>query len=790
MSRSYSVKRKSAAACLDDPSAVPLSPASSAAPATPGSDVGLSPFVLAYAVGPVGLLVLLVLRNFQLVAHVSVWTYAVAIVGPQLLSGLLERWAEAPVGSWRVHARLAAHVLAVTAVIYVCGWGPALGMAYAFSALTDLQRAGAAAWRSILGWSLLGCAIGQVLVFVGWAPSYLTRSHAQAIGLLGACVFGIVIRMAGAIGERKEHADVLLADQTVQAALARDDAQRTAARYRAVVDNAAEGMITIAQAETIMSFNLAAESIFGWTAHEIIGEPATLIVPAELQEGLGSFLARALSQDLSDVRRRDVESTGMRRDGTQFPMMVAISTVITDSAAPTLSCIIRDLSEQKSAEAQLAHQVLHDSLTGLPNRTMLIDRLEQALARVRRHDNMFAVLFIDLDRFKSVNDTLGHTAGDEVLVQAADRIQAVVREIDTVARLGGDEFVVLLDDLEGVHQATACADRIITTLGIPFRLADDDLRLSASIGIALCTDGEQKADTVVGNADVAMYRAKGNGRNGYALFDAAMQQWVTAQNALEADLRHAVRRRELRLFCQPFITMDTGMIRGFEALVRWERPGFGLVPPDAFIPAAEETGLIVDIGAWVLDEACRHAAAWARRWPTTHLGMSVNLSTRQLLSGDIVGVVTAALARWGLDPSRLTLELTESTFIDDAVTAESILRQLRDLGLKLALDDFGTGYSSLTYLRTFPIDILKIDKSFIGAIGRESDDTAIVAAVLALARNLHMSVVAEGVETPEQHAILQRLGCPYMQGYLFSRPIPIDDAAAMIEAAGVNVLLE
>jgi EAL domain-containing protein (putative c-di-GMP-specific phosphodiesterase class I) len=290
------------------------------------------------------------------------------------------------------------------------------------------------------------------------------------------------------------------------------------------------------------------------------------------------------------------------------------------------------------------------------------------------------------------------------------------------------------------------------------------------------------------NADIAMYRAKDNGRSCYELFDEAMQQWVTTQGALDTALRQSLVRSEFRVFCQPFIAADTGMIRGFEALLRWQRPGFGLVQPNEFIPAAEETGLIVDIGAWVLEEACRHAASWARRWPDKRLGISVNLSSRQLLTGDIVDVVTGALARSGLDPTTLTLELTESTLIDDALGAQQLLRELRDLGLNLALDDFGTGYSSLTYLRAFPINILKIDKSFIHAIGTDREDSAIVAAVIALADNLGLHVVAEGVENEEQFATLVELRCPYLQGYLFSQPIPIDKAADLVEGPTLEVM--
>jgi diguanylate cyclase (GGDEF)-like protein len=455
-----------------------------------------------------------------------------------------------------------------------------------------------------------------------------------------------------------------------------------------------------------------------------------------------------------------------------------------EGAPPTISGIIRDLSDQKRYEAQLSHQVLHDPLTGLPNRVMLTDRLEQALARVRRRERMFALLFVDLDRFKSVNDTLGHSIGDQLLVEAAARIQAAARETDTVARIGGDEFVVLCEDIEGVHQAADFAERIIAALQAPFRFGNDECYVSASIGMALSVDGTEPADVILSNADIAMYRAKGNGRSRCELFDEAMQLWVTTQVALEAALRQAVPRDELRLFCQPFIAADSGLIRGFEALLRWERPGFGLVSPEDFIPMAEEAGLMLDIGRWVLEEACRHAAEWWRLWPERRLGIAVNLSHRQLLAGDILGLVAGALERTGLPANMLTLEVTESALLDDTVGGvEVLLRELRALGVNLSLDDFGTGYSSLTFLHTFPINIVKIDKSFIKAIGTEHEDIAMMSAVIAFAENLDLRVVAEGIENHTQLTQVLTLGCPYLQGYLFSQPRPIGDVPGLIGSA-------
>jgi len=730
--------------------------------------------VLLYAVQALALVVVVVLRHFGLVADEPLWAFALAIVGSSVLSQRLDRWIDAPRGSWRLHVRVFVHALTVMSVIYLTGWGPALGVCFVYTALVDLQQSGPASWRAVLGWSLICCTAGQMLVLAGWAPSFLPGTSSQTLGYLGAFAFGIVIVMAGAIGEGKQEAEDLFAR-------ASDEMTRSEAIHRAVVENAAEGIFTIGSDGRILSFNASAEAIFGWSAAEIVGQPGSITLTPDLHDSLDVYLETVRSLGHSEAQHGSWEVTGARRDGTPFPMVVSTSAIVVDGFPPITSCLVRDLSEQKQLEKQLSHQALHDSLTGLPNRTMLIDRIDQALTRARRNHRMCGVLYVDLDRFKTVNDTLGHAAGDMLLVEAAARIQAGVRETDTVARLGGDEFVVLCEDLDGVHHGADVVERIISALQVPFRLGDDTAQLSASIGIALSTDGTETADALIAKADMAMYRAKENGRNCYELFDAAMQQWVTTQLTLESALRCAVTNNELRLFYQPIIAGDSGVIRGFEALVRWERPGFGLVGPDEFIRTAEDTGLIIEIGAWVLDQACQRAALWAEQWPGRNLGVSVNVSSRQLANHDIVDLVRATLERTGLDPHRLTLELTESTLIDDTINTQAILQEIRDLGLNLSLDDFGTGYSSLTYLRSFPINVVKIDKSFVRTIGTEREDTAIVSAVLALAKNLDISVVAEGVETHEQLAVLLQLQCPYVQGYLFSKPRPVDEIADLVE---------
>jgi diguanylate cyclase (GGDEF)-like protein/PAS domain S-box-containing protein len=727
-----------------------------------------------YTIQAFALGIVLVGRHFRIVANEPWWAYASAIVGSSLISRRLDRWSSAPRGSWRLHVRVCMHAVTVLAVIYLTGWGPALGLCFVYAALVDLQQSGPSSWRAVLGWSLVCCAGGQLSVLQGWMPSFLGRTDAQSLGFLGAVAFSIVIIMAGAIGEAKQRSDDLL-DR------ARDEALSREAQYRAVVENAAEGILTFGLDGSVLSFNRAAQAIFGWSEAEIVGRAASALVPAELHDALGHFLATCKEAGTAAGQSSDIEITGVRRDGMEFPMVVSTSAITGEANSVFISGVVRDLSDQKKLEAQLTFQAMHDSLTGLANRMMLTDRLDQTLARVRRHGSMCGVFYVDLDRFKAVNDTLGHSVGDQLLTEAAGRIKAAVRELDTVARLGGDEFVVLCEDIEGIHHATEVAERIIGVFQSPFRLGGDDPSLSASIGIALSTDGAETAEAILANADIAMYRAKNNGRNCFQLFDQTMQDWVIEQASLEAALRQAVPRGELVLYGQPFVEAATGLIEGFEVLVRWERPGFGLLGPYSFIPAAEETGLIHEIGSWVLDQACLHAATWAERWPDRRFAVAVNISGRQLVAGDMVEIVSDALTRTRLDPALLTLELTESTLIDDAVTVEPILRALRDLGVVLALDDFGTGYSSLSYLRAFPFNIVKIDQSFIRMIGTRREDAAIVAAVIGLAKNLGLDVVAEGVETHDQLAALRELGCHHLQGYLFARPQPILLATDLLE---------
>jgi diguanylate cyclase (GGDEF)-like protein len=440
--------------------------------------------------------------------------------------------------------------------------------------------------------------------------------------------------------------------------------------------------------------------------------------------------------------------------------------------------ISKALEENKE---HFRHAAFHDALTGLPNRSLLIDHLKLAIERSKlQHDHLFAILFIDLDRFKNINDSLGHNMGDRLLVAIAARLGECLRPTDTIARLGGDEFAILLDGLEDWTIATAVAERIQTELLKPFSLNGHEIYMTASIGIRLSIDGREDAENMLRDADTAMYRAKDNGKARHELFHSTMHTRAVALLKLENDLRRAMEREEFCVHYQPIVSLETEALVGFEALVRWNHPERGLVPPDEFIPLAEETGLITEIGSWVLREACTQLRAWQSALGRESLTMSVNLSGKQLTQSDLIQQIQNTLAQTGLDPTWLRLEITESVVMENAELATNTLLQLRQLGVHLRIDDFGTGYSSLSYLHRFPVNTLKIDRSFIGRMAKDDENSEIVRTICTLANNLGMEVVAEGVETLEQLELLRSLRCEYGQGYFFSKPVDAEKATALV----------
>ena len=440
--------------------------------------------------------------------------------------------------------------------------------------------------------------------------------------------------------------------------------------------------------------------------------------------------------------------------------------------------ISKALEENKE---HFRHAAFHDALTGLPNRPLLLDHLRLAIERSKiNHNHLFAVLFIDLDRFKSINDSLGHNTGDQLLIAIARRIGGCLRPTDTIARLGGDEFAILLDGLEDWTIATDVAERIQAELLKPFSLNGHEVYTTASIGIRLSMDGREDAENMLRDADTAMYRAKDSGKARHELFHSTMHTRAVALLKLETDLRRAIEREEFCVHYQPIMSLETEVLAGFEALVRWNHPERGLVPPDEFIPIAEETGFIGEIGAVVLRQACQQMREWHTALGRESLTMSVNLSGKQLTQTNLIQQIQETLEQTGLNPSCLRLEITESVVMENAELATSTLLQLRKLGVHLSIDDFGTGYSSLSYLHRFPVNTLKIDRSFIGRMAKGDENSEIVRTICTLANNLGMEVVAEGVETREQLELLRSLKCEYGQGYLFSKPVDSEKATELV----------
>jgi len=452
--------------------------------------------------------------------------------------------------------------------------------------------------------------------------------------------------------------------------------------------------------------------------------------------------------------------------------------------------ISRDISDRKKAEEQLQHQAFYDPLTDLPNRALFLDRLRHLFHRARRSRGspQFAVLYLDLDRFKAINDSLGHQIGDELLIATARRLERCLRPGDTLARLGGDEFTVLLEDVRSEADATGVAERIHQEVAAPLQMRGGEVFTSVSVGIALSSAGYGSPEDMLRDADTAMYRAKAGGRARHQVFDGDMHRRAVSSLRLETDLRRALERREIVPYYQPIVELETGAVVGFEALARWRHPTSGMLLPDLFIPVAEETGLVVEIGAWMLAEACRQVREWQRSdaiWST--LGISVNVSGRQLSQGAVAADVERVLGATGLDPTCLTLEITESALVHSLDAGAGVVRRLHEMSIGLHLDDFGTGYSSLAYLHSFPVQALKVDRSFVSRMDQAAQQSAIVKAIVSLAHDLGMEVVAEGVETRAQLETLRALRCRRGQGFLFSKPLPADQAERLLGASLLTI---
>ncbi len=564
--------------------------------------------------------------------------------------------------------------------------------------------------------------------------------------------------------------------------------------YPAVLEHAPDGVIVLDDAGRVLAFNRAAERMFACDADTVIGSDGQALL-ADVEQGASVRVAEGR-----------FESRGVRcADGGSFPVELAVSCASVQGRTLRI-VLVRDLTERKQAEDKLQQMARYDGLTALPNRRQFHDSLVRAIGLAGRSHGQVALMFLDLDRFKQINDTFGHDTGDELLRQVAARLKETIRGYDTVlrgggeaspeaepeagstvSRLGGDEFTIILKNVAGVDATAAVAERIVAAFAKPFNLGGKEVFSSTSVGIALYPRDGEDPEVLIKSADTAMYRAKELGRNNYQFFTQAMNEAAQQRLALERDLRDALERNEFLLFFQPKLNVATGRIYGVETFLRWRHPTRGLVTPYDFVHVLEEIGLIAPVGRWVLRAACEQIRRW-RDAGLPRLQASVNISVRQFVREDLSGDVAEVLEETGIDPQLLDLELTEGLLVEDVETSLRLLGQLRAMGVEVSVDDFGTGYSSLSYLTQFPINALKIDQSFVRDIAPATEGAAVVRAIIGLARSLDLKVIAEGVETESELAYLRRLGCDGIQGYLLGAPMPADEFERWLSVHGEQAL--
>ena len=693
-------------------------------------------------------------RWLHLIALEPYWLYVALVIGGgaiRLVCSAL--WSESR-RPWHCSAYVGAYVVATAVVAYSTGWGPILSIGFLFGAAAAFQLFGSKATRPCLVWTAAAMILGQVAIALDLAPTIIHEPVVEGVaglGLLGAL---LVIQLLGRANAERETLE--------------DDLRRSERRFSALVTSSSDIVIVVGSDGLLQYASPAFESVLGYPsteAHSIMGEK--LIHPADrpgVQAAMGAAGGSGSAIN-EEIRLR-------RADGEYLWFEAAITNLTADPDVNGFVANLRDITRRKDAEDRLAHAALHDDLTGLPNRALILNRAEQMLARARRDHTPAAALFLDLDDFKDINDTLGHEAGDQLLASVATRMTSALREGDTVGRLGGDEFIVLVEGASMAAGAEVVAERILDILATPFEIPASGVPLEVTASIGIAEGDRAAAGELLRDADIALYRAKAAGKHCAVSFSPSMHQAVDDHRSIEVALHHALENGQFFLLYQPTIDLLTGIFGGVEALLRWNHPERGIVQPNDFIPALEASGQIIPVGEWVLHEACRQGAEWHRQGH--RITVSVNISAVQLERDRIIDDVHNALLESGLDPGMLILELTETTLMHDVETTVVRLKLLKALGVRVAIDDFGTGYSSLAYLRQFPIDVLKIDQSFVSGVAATKESAAVVHTLVQLGKVLGLETVAEGIESEDQRKRLQAEDVNIGQGFLFARPLDVE----------------
>ncbi len=660
-----------------------------------------------------------------------------------------------------LHGRAAVQTAGMGAIIYATGWGPFLAMTHLIGVADSVRHSGSRAIRPVVMWALAWTAVLEGATVLGVAPTRVDSTTSIAMSVMS---MGFVV----VISQRFE-----------RMVAAREDAEGqtriNAHRYETLLGASNDVILVIA--DGVIVRQVPEHSALGYDAADVVGRRYVDLLHPDDREAVTAAVLEMLESQSSTAL---IEARFRHPSGHFVPLEFSCRNLIDDPEIGGFVVNARDITERRELEAQLEHRAFHDGLTGLANRALLLERLDRLGRSLGRRPRAHGMLYIDLDDFKTINDSLGHAVGDAVLVEVADRLRREIRTDDTAARLGGDEFAVLLDDLAQPADSARIASRILDSLHQPIEVDGRCLTLAASIGVALDDDGAS-TDELLRNADIAMYMAKRGGKGRFEVFEPTMRVTILDRLRLEAEIAEALPLGQLVLHYQPVVTLDDGHVVGVEALLRWDHPERGQIPPLDFIPIAEVSGDIIPIGRWVLHETCRQAMDWQRQFPDrAPLEMSVNVSMHQLTHGDVLADITAALASTGLDPRLLIIEVTESVLADPVHQVTPTLRAIRELGVRVAIDDFGTGYSSLSYLQQFPVDVLKIDRAFIEGLVDGTQHPAIVRAIVELGHTLHLETVAEGIELDSELAEIRALDCRRGQGYLFARPAPSDDITRLL----------